>query len=124
MRKPGAAFGCRDGFRVKSTGVAVEHSRRFVMSDFHSANIAKKVKDYPHFEAKKTVKKTSRLKRGVYRAGNIGRQSRPLGQIERFFFLKIRGRSSRENLGPEIARLCVFFTWPRENALQKSSPFG
>ena len=55
----------------------------------------------------KAVKKTSRLKRGAlvpsgdrqapteptgetYRAGNIGRQSRPWGQNKVFYFLQIR----------------------------------
>ena len=55
----------------------------------------------------RTVKKPSRLKRGVYRAGDIGRQSRPLGQTKRFFFLKIRGRSRRRNYARGSASICA-----------------
>lgn len=65
------------------------------------------MKDYPYFETKKTVKKISRLKRRVYRADNIGRQSRPLEQNKKFFFLKIRGRSIERFYEGESASKCT-----------------
>lgn len=85
----------------------VEHLWRFVSNGFFSADTQRKVRDYPYFETKKTVKKISRLKRGVYRAIGIGRQSRPLGQNKGFFFLQIRGRSRRRNYARESASICA-----------------
>ncbi len=82
----------------------VEHLWRFVSNGFFSADTQRKVRDYPYFETKKTVKKISRLKRGVYRADDIGRQSRPLGQNEGFLFLKIRGRWMNGSFRQEYAR--------------------
>ena len=85
----------------------VEHLWRFVSNGFFSADTQRKVRDYPYFETTKTVKKISRLKRGVYRAIGIGRQSRPLGQNKGFFFLQIRGRSRRRNYARESASICA-----------------
>ena len=57
--------------------------------------------------AQKTVKKTSRLKRGVYRAGDIARQSRSVGKNQRLPASKIRGRSERRAFEREKAKICI-----------------
>ena len=56
------------------------------------ADMQRKWKIIQPQRTQKAVKKTSRLKRGVYRASDNGRQSRPLGQNEDFGHQKIRGR--------------------------------
>ena len=55
----------------------------------------------------KTVKKTSRLKRGVYRAVHIVRQSRSVGKNQRLSASEIRGRSERRAFEREKAKICV-----------------
>ena len=57
--------------------------------------------------AQKTVKKTSRLKRGVYRAGDIVRQSRSVGKNQGLPASEIRGRSERRAFEREKAKICV-----------------
>ncbi len=57
--------------------------------------ICKELQENPIIIDVRSVKKPSRLKRGVYRAADIGRQSRPLGKNEGVYFLKISGLSIR-----------------------------
>ena len=57
--------------------------------------------------AQETVKKTSRLKRGVYRAVHIVRQSRSVGKNQRLSASEIRGRSERRAFEREKAKICV-----------------
>ena len=57
--------------------------------------------------AQKAVKKISRLKCGVYRAGDIVRQSRSVGKNQRLPASEIRGRSGRRAFEREKAKICV-----------------
>ncbi|WP_322204621.1 hypothetical protein, partial [Acutalibacter intestini] len=57
--------------------------------------------------AQETVKKTSRLKRGVYRAGDIARQSRSVRKNQGLPASEIRGRSERRAFEREKAKICV-----------------
>ena len=58
-------------------------------------------------KAQKTVKKTSRLKRGVYRATYIVRQSRSLGKNQGLPAPEIRGRSERRVFERKNAKICL-----------------
>ena len=58
----------------------------------------------------KTVKKTSRLKRGVYRATYIVRQSRSLGKNQGLPAPEIRGRSERRAFERKNAKICLLMT--------------
>ena len=76
----------------------MEHERR---------GYAKFWKNIQPKRTQKTVKKTSRLKRGVYRAVHIVRQSRSLGKNQELPASKIRGRSERSTFEREKAKICV-----------------
>ena len=56
---------------------------------------------------KRSKRQASRLKRGVYRAVHIVRQSRSLGKNQELPASKIRGRSERSAFEREKAKICV-----------------
>ncbi len=57
------------------------------------------VQENPQLLGEEDCQKDKQLKARVYRANDNGRQSRPLGQNERFCFLQIRDRSICRHFG-------------------------